>query len=273
MRRRPLPTYFVLCFVFTWSLAGLGIFAPGLAERIFGPQGVTSPSFYLAVYVPSVVGILLTAFYDGKAGVKALFGRLDPRRGGLWVLVAIALFLGMAWIGGTVSSLVGGPGLRWNLGHAPMMLAMGLIVDPGGIGEEFGWRGFALPRLLARFNPVTASVILGTIWGVWHLPAFYLPELPQSQFNFPLFVVSTVGLSIIMTWLALRSRQNLLVAITAHLMMNHVTAISGVALTPMQATIMGVAVLLVITGQLEAPPGPVSETIPGSGRPIAARAD
>ena len=249
MRQRPLLTYFVLCFVLTWTLAGLGIVAPELAERIFGPPGVTNPSFYLAVYVPSVVGILLTAFYDGTAGLKALLRRLDPRRGGVWVLVTIGLFIAMGAAGGWIGSLFGAPAPQWSLRQAPMILATGLLLDPGGLGEEFGWRGFALPRLLDRFNPLVASLVLGFIWGIWHLPAFYLPTLPQSQFNFPIFVVSTIGLAIIMTWLALKSGQNLLVAITAHLMMNHVSAITGVALGPMQATIVAVALLLVLTGR------------------------
>jgi hypothetical protein len=253
MSKRPLVTYFTLCFVLTWGLAGLPILAPELARRIFGPPGVSNPSFYLAVYVPSAMGILLTALFEGRAGLAALFARLDPRRGGWWVLITILLFVGAGLIAGLIDSLVtGGPAPRLNWRFAPQILLVGVVFDPGPVGEEFGWRGFALPRLLRRHNPLVATLILGALWAVWHLPAFFVPELPQSGFNLPAFMLSTVALAIVISWLWLKSKGSLLVAITAHLMTNHVSELTGVRLGAMQIAFGIAAVLLVITGQLAA---------------------
>ena len=61
-------------------------------------------------------------------------------------------------------------------------LAITLLIGP--LGEEFGWRGVALPLLQRRCTPLWASLILGTIWGAWHLPAFVLGGTPQSAWSF-----------------------------------------------------------------------------------------
>jgi membrane protease YdiL (CAAX protease family) len=246
-----LVTYFTLCFVLTWGLAGLPIFAPELARRVFGAPGVTNPSFYLAVYVPSVVGILLTGLFEGRAGLAALFARLDPRRGGWWVLITILLFVGAGLVAGWIDSLLlGAPGPRLNWRPAPQILLVSVFLDPGPIGEEFGWRGFALPRLIQRHSPLVATLILGALWAIWHLPAFFVPELPQSQFNLAAFMLSTVALAIVITWLWLKSKGSLLVAIAAHLMTNHVSELTGVRLGAMQVAFGVAAALLVTTGQL-----------------------
>ncbi|MEP6790176.1 MAG: CPBP family intramembrane glutamic endopeptidase, partial [Ramlibacter sp.] len=79
-------------------------------------------------------------------------------------------------------------------------------------GEEIGWRGFALPRLLALgWHPAWASLALGAVWGLWHLPLYLSPE--QSSFPFPLFLALTLGQSLIYTALYFRSGGSLLPAV------------------------------------------------------------
>ncbi|WP_367166022.1 CPBP family intramembrane glutamic endopeptidase [Mesorhizobium sp.] len=68
-----------------------------------------------------------------------------------------------------------------------------------GPAEEFGWRGFALPLLQRRMAPVRAGLVLGLIWGVWHLPAFYLSGLVQSEWSFMPFLIGSVAVSLILT--------------------------------------------------------------------------
>jgi membrane protease YdiL (CAAX protease family) len=258
----PLVLYFALCFILTWGIAGLSIFAPDFAARVFGPPGVTNPSFFLAVYVPSVVGIALTAKFDGRPGLRALAARLDPRRGGWWVLITVLLFVAAGLVAAAIDSLVRSgpsPHFAWQL--APSLLATSLVVDPGPVGEELGWRGFALPRLLRRWTPLNASLILGALWALWHLPAFFAPGLPQNQFNLAAFLASTVALTVVFTWLSLKSRGNLLVAISAHLMTNHVSELTGAGLGAMQLTFGVAALLLVVTGQLSAEANPVPSPV------------
>jgi membrane protease YdiL (CAAX protease family) len=105
------------------------------------------------------------------------------------------------------------------------LLALTAVTDTGPIGEEFGWRGFALPQLLRRWSPLAASLVLGAVWGVWHLPTFFIASLPQSRLSFPLFVLNSIALSVIMTWLYLRTGGDLLLMILVHLMANDCTTL------------------------------------------------
>jgi hypothetical protein len=91
-----------------------------------------------------------------------------------------------------------------------------LLSDPGPLGEEGGWRGFALPLLQRRFSPFWASVILGTIWSIWHLPAFYISTLSQSNLLFPLFLMSNVTLVMFMTSAYNVTRGNIPLMIVIH---------------------------------------------------------
>jgi membrane protease YdiL (CAAX protease family) len=92
--------------------------------------------------------------------------------------------------------------------------------DPGPLGEEFGWRGFALPRLLDLHSPLKASLILGLIHALWHLPLFFIPGMPQKQLSFPIFTLGVIAIAIFDTALYLRTRANLLLAILVHVMSN-----------------------------------------------------
>jgi uncharacterized protein len=88
---------------------------------------------------------------------------------------------------------------RWD--RLLLLRSVTLVTDPGPLGEEFGWRGFALPFLLGRRPPLAAALILGLVWAFWHLPTFLIPTLHQSQLSFPVFVLNSMALSVIMTWL------------------------------------------------------------------------
>ena len=222
MRSRPLLTYFVAAFLITWSVAAVAILAPDWFARTFGHLDSRNPVFFLAVYAPTLLSILLTGLFEGRAGLKALFARLDPRRcHPIWYLVVLGGFLVLTGAASWIGSFMGGAPPVWHLSGAAGILAGGLLLDPGPLGEELGWRGFALPRMLRRWNPATASVILGLIWGVWHLPAFYVSTLSQSQLSLPIFLLGATSLSVVTCWLFLKSKGSVLIAILAHLMANH----------------------------------------------------
>ena len=107
--------------------------------------------------------------------------------------------------------------------HWPVFLhglLLAIVKDPGPVGEEFGWRGFALPRLLERFSPLNASLRLGLIHAAWHLPLFFIPGMPQTQVSFPIFTLGVVSIAIVDTAIYLRTGANLLLAILVHLMAN-----------------------------------------------------
>jgi membrane protease YdiL (CAAX protease family) len=83
-------------------------------------------------------------------------------------------------------------------------------------GEEIGWRGFALPLLLERFGPWLASVLLGSMWALWHLPLFFMPSMPQFGTPFASYVPYLIALSIILTWLMQRTGGSVILATLFH---------------------------------------------------------
>ena len=98
----------------------------------------------------------------------------------------------------------------------------GLILMLGGpLGEEFGWRGYALPNLQKRYGWRIASLILGIVWGAWHLPLFYIANTSQQHVPVVLFMVSTVAMSVLFAWLANRTDGSLIPAILFHTAVNY----------------------------------------------------
>jgi uncharacterized protein len=96
----------------------------------------------------------------------------------------------------------------------PLLLLYVMIV--GGGLEEPGWRGLALPLLLKRHNPFTASIIIGMVWALWHIPLFLSPITSQYGIHFGWFFLNTIGLSIIFTWLFIKSGMSVFIAIILH---------------------------------------------------------
>jgi membrane protease YdiL (CAAX protease family) len=90
----------------------------------------------------------------------------------------------------------------------------------GPLGEEIGWRGYALPRLTERFGLARASLALGLIWACWHLPVFFIPGLDQYGQSFPVYVLQVTALSVAMAWLYVHTNGSLLLAILMHSAIN-----------------------------------------------------
>jgi membrane protease YdiL (CAAX protease family) len=94
------------------------------------------------------------------------------------------------------------------------------LTRSGGISEEFGWRGYALPRLQARWNALVSSIVLGIIWAAWHLPLWLVAGSSQQGSSFWLFLANLALLSVLYTWLFNNARGSILVAVVFHAMLN-----------------------------------------------------
>jgi membrane protease YdiL (CAAX protease family) len=95
-----------------------------------------------------------------------------------------------------------------------MMLLIGQAIVV--LGEEPGWRGFALPRLIARFGPIVGTVILGIAWACWHLPLFMIAGTPQYGTGFVPFALMLIAWSMVITLVVLRARGSVIPAMLFH---------------------------------------------------------
>jgi membrane protease YdiL (CAAX protease family) len=92
-------------------------------------------------------------------------------------------------------------------------------------GEELGWRGYALPRLAARLGLGGASVLLGGIWAVWHLPLFFLPDSGSTGQSFPAYLMQVTAMSVALAWLYWKTEGSLLLVMLMHASVNNTTGI------------------------------------------------
>ncbi|WP_372785296.1 type II CAAX prenyl endopeptidase Rce1 family protein [Phenylobacterium sp.] len=261
---RQLGAYFGLTFAITWGLGALLILARPQLEAIIGPIGETSHHwlYYVAVYAPTISAVSLSLAFGGWAGVKALAMRFVRPARPAWLLIALLfwpLVLTLYELAMRVAGAAGGVDLHALWVGAPVLAltTTALITDPGGFGEEIGWRGFALPRLLTLCRPLTAALILGFIWGLWHLPAFFVSDLSQSQFALGWFLLTTTTLTVVMTWIFVNANGNLLVAgVIPHLMLNllfDVHALSGniVRIEAISMTVLAVGLVAILGPSLK----------------------
>jgi membrane protease YdiL (CAAX protease family) len=236
--------FFLLTFAITWGIGAFAIFMPVQFEAIFGEISDRHPLYYFAVAAPTFSATLLTFIQDGWTGLGALYSRLIRWRFGIrWYALVL---LGIPCLGWLVSRVAGATPLKeFNTTSLFLLLLVYLLIT-GPLGEELGWRGFALPRLLQRFNPFVASLVLGLIWGVWHLPSFFLSGMVQSNgLSLPVFIFGSVCMSFLATWLFQHTNGSVLIVILLHYMMNFSLVILG-APFPAFTLVMLVIVMLVV---------------------------
>lgn len=218
---KALRSFFILTFAFTWLfwffavLSSLNLITLPLSSItwvIIGAHG------------PLVASLWLTYKDLGLLGCKKLLlsGFRLRMKLAWWIVILVfpLLMAGVAfWINISSSSFQPDTTLLTQ----PLLIIPNLIFMfflGGSFQEEFGWRGFALTRLLELQTPFTASLSLGVIWGFWHLPLFYVSGLSQSYMNFGLFMLLTLAFSFIFTMVYIRTGYNLFSALLLHAVIN-----------------------------------------------------
>jgi membrane protease YdiL (CAAX protease family) len=210
-----LAPFLLITFGIAWGILALYIFWPGPVGALFGEISGHHPLFILAVWAPAVAAFILIPRYGGRAGLRRFLSRIF-----LWRCHP-------AWYGfllGLPLMFYAGAAVKGNLFTDPFPFTSGTALLAAlattfvlGPVEELGWRGLALPLLQRRFAPIGAALLLGVIWGVWHLPAFLLSGTPQSAWSFTPFLVGSVALSLMVTPLFNASRGSLLLPYLFHL--------------------------------------------------------
>src|SRR5215207_2615676 len=214
MRRHPLVAFFVLAYALSWILESPLVL---LGDAVTNTQGFVL--IILASNVPSLLAIALTAILYGRGALRKLLRRLltwrvEPR----WYLVVllgpVALTGGMV----TLNTFVGGSALRFDVSLLiPAGITLAFSIFPGSaLGEEIGWRGYALPRLQAGRSALSASLIIGVLWGVWHLPLWLTGQPGRTPTLYAGFVLSAIALSVILTWVYNSTGGSLLMVVLLH---------------------------------------------------------
>jgi membrane protease YdiL (CAAX protease family) len=213
VKRHPLITFFVLAYALSWVLESPLVF---LGDSVTDAQGLIL--VILASNVPSVLGIVLTAMVLGRGSLRKLLGRLLIWRvNPLWYLLLVlgpaALVAGVL----PLNALLGGPALSLGMPLVGVAIFLAFSIFPGSaLGEEIGWRGYALPRLQSGRSALAASLIIGPIWALWHLPLWLTGEPGRTPTLYAAFVVSTIALSVILTWVYNSTGGSLLMVVLLH---------------------------------------------------------
>jgi uncharacterized protein len=196
IKRQPLVAFFLLAFALTWAPTPLGIFMAG---------------------GPLVAAIVITAVVDGRRGLRELGSRiLRWRVGWQWYAAALLVPLAVVFATGGLNVALGAPGsvIRdLSISEAILLFAIRLVVPIlSPMGEEPGWRGFALPRLLDGASPLRATAILAPIVALWHVPLIFI----ESEDLPPIFLLTTVAITFWYTWLFVHADGSVLITIVAH---------------------------------------------------------
>ncbi len=203
IRQHQIFIFFVLVIVLSWFPWYVGI----------APETAT--------FMPSLLGLVMAFAVGGKQGGldllrSAVRWRVLPR---YWLIAWFGPLL-IFVIGLGIYLILGGQApsfmvFRQEIHLLPIWLLVMFLPFNGPIGEELGWRGYVLPRLQQNFGPFIASLLIGTVWGIWHLPSFFNSESVQGSLGllfFIPFVVGTIANSVIMTWLYNKTKASVLVA-------------------------------------------------------------
>src|SRR5438876_2711411 len=207
LARHPLVFYFIIAYAFAW-LAEMPLV---LSQDGAGLLSYRSPlGLYASITVATFVGPFLSAFTmtgitEGRSGVGRLLRQLVLWRLRfkcyLFTLIGMPaiMVLSVIFLPEVLGSFKGLAGLA----PLPMLAFFVYIFFLGGpLGEEPGWRGFALPRLQRLYGPLVGSLILGPMWALWHLPIFLIPawNLPPTILNIVMFVIAAIAFTVVMTW-------------------------------------------------------------------------
>jgi membrane protease YdiL (CAAX protease family) len=215
--------YLVIAFAFTWFFWGLG--ALGVRGVIPSLPGLT----VIGTFGPLVAAAIATAQENGREGLRSLLGRVVRWRvAPIWYGVAILGPLALTLAAVALHATLGGrmPGLGALIGALPVVLLTAVyMMIFVALGEEVGWRGYALPALQARHGALVSSSILGVLWALWHLPLFFNPDTLYGNLPFVLFLAYLVPLTILITWVFNSTGGSVLLAMIFHAFMNASSAV------------------------------------------------
>jgi membrane protease YdiL (CAAX protease family) len=284
IRRRPLTWFFSLAYLLSWtawtpyvlSENGLGVWhfafpGGGPGSQLFG----VLPGAYLG---PILSALLVTGTTEGRRGLRAWRGRMTKFKVG-WRWYAVVLFSVPAGLTLTSVALSGrGPAMPPVVMLAAFLPGLLVQMITTGLAEEPGWREFAMPRLQRRYGPLFGTLVVGPLWGAWHLPLFLTEwgNWPHVSWTTPLeFIATAIAFSFVMTWVFNRTGESLPMAMLLHCGVNNYMSLAWSAMFPtlsredaahaflLSATAAALVLLVTTRGRLGCPPAHDASALPG----------
>jgi uncharacterized protein len=227
MRQHPLFFFFFMAYAFSWIML-----IPYILSQWGILHGNYTISFVIKSFGPFLAAYIMTGITEGKEGVLRLRRSIVQWHAGWkwygFILLGIPalVLLGISTLPGALASFQGFPP-HFLITYVVTFIL--IFFGGGALGEEPGWRGFALPRLQPRYGPLRGTLLLGVLWVFWHLPDFLTDAQrggPGTNFtalltiNFPIFFLLVMSLAVIFTWAFNRTRGSVFIAILLHASFN-----------------------------------------------------
>jgi membrane protease YdiL (CAAX protease family) len=230
IKSHPIASFLVINYLISWS------FLYPSYQLILENDGITPLALFglIGAYGPSIAAIIVQHIVD-KNRLRDLFQKLVQIKHGFKVyMVAMGMPIFMYIFAYSIAALLMGgnlsPYIKVGILGIPGWLLLALPFGP--MGEELGWRGFMLPRLLEKYSVTQSTVLVGLAWGVWHLASFTFPGaaipsfLPVNAWTILLYFVNTVALSSVFTYLHFTGRGSVFLAILLHCSFNAAASIT-----------------------------------------------
>ncbi len=229
--------YVAIAYAISWTVWLLGWWLAGRPDNL---HAMPMLAFYIGSFGPTLAAVVLKA-REGRGALRTWASGYLRWRIGWRALLAIALPLPLSALALTLAlgyqpDLAGADGLpaaAFYLTLFPVIVLNGIatvFVGAGPLGEEGGWRGYFLPLLLPRLGVGRASVVVGVVWALWHLPIMLLfsdwRDGVSVAYFVPLYTLGVVGLSVLMTYVWLMSGRSLLACIWLHGVVNALASVA-----------------------------------------------
>lgn len=220
--------FFLLTFAYSWLLWLPSILSGWGVEMPFDVSVYTAVVVPIGAFAPMLASITLI-FRQGRwLGVKTFLRKafdfqVKPLYYILALLLPIVIHVVAHYLAPVMGFEVADTLFPADLSISPIIMTIPyffLMIFIGGGQEEFGWRGYAQKPLQERFGVVPASLLIGVVWGFWHLPLWAMPGDGHSTYPFIAFLIMTTSISIVYSWIFNASGQKLIIAIFFHAMSN-----------------------------------------------------
>lgn len=227
LKKKQILLFLIMTFAGTYLCWGtLLLSSKGVLSRDIYTNNMYYTFFrVLGASMPSIMGIALTGYFGGVKKIKLLLKKITNWKFNIiFYLLSLVTLNAQRFLSYFICSIIGFnirvftnhsfQGFKTDSILGIFVLFIAIVLFGGALQEEFGWRGFLLPRLQKKFHPVFSAVTVGVVWSFWHLPMFFISGTGYNDFL--VYIVETIILSVEITWIYNKTNGSLLFPILIH---------------------------------------------------------